>query len=426
MARRKRILVVDDEQVVRDSCRAVLEGEGFEVETAAGGRAGLDRFTQRDFDLALLDIKMPDMDGMDLFRRVHRDHPETAVIIITGYGTLEQAAEATRLGACNFLRKPFAPEELTGAVDEAFQRREAEAELAKDRHLSAALDRVQEAILTSADKAPPAVAESIASTVGVKKAVAPIYYLTVLGIMAGVYIAFGAALATMTTYDAARYVGGGVGRLLSGAVFSVGLMLVVIAGAELFTGNNLIVLSALEGRTRWGKVLRNWVVVWLANFAGSLFLVLIMYGSNLWKADSMAVGARAIAIANAKVGLGFGEAFCRAIGCNWLVCLAVWMALSARDTAGKVLAIFFPIMAFVAMGFEHCVANMYFIPMGLALKGTGAAAGMDLSRLTVGRMLYRNLLPVTLGNMVGGVVFVGILYWSVYIRRVRAAAGRSA
>jgi len=144
-----------------------------------------------------------------------------------------------------------------------------------------------------------------------------------------------------------------------------------------------------------------------------------MVQSGLWKMASGAVGVKALAIAHAKVNLPFGEAFSRGVGCNWLVCLAVWMALSAKRVAGKVLVILFPIMAFVALGYEHCVANMYFVPMGLFLKNTVAADGFDaaaLSSLTWGKFLVANLIPVTLGNIVGGAIFVGTTYWWVYVR----------
>jgi formate/nitrite transporter len=146
-----------------------------------------------------------------------------------------------------------------------------------------------------------------------------------------------------------------------------------------------------------------------------------MYGTGLWKGNSMGIGAQALKIANAKASLAFWPALFRGIGCNWLVCLAVWMALSSRDVTGKIFAIFFPIMAFVALGYEHCVANMYFIPMGLFLKGSEAAAGLDLTNLTWwGGFVVRNLIPVTIGNIIGGSGFVAFLYWSVYQRKLRA------
>jgi len=223
----------------------------------------------------------------------------------------------------------------------------------------------------------------------------------------------------------AAFLGVGMAKLIGGAVFSVGLMLVVIAGAELFTGNNLIFLSVLDRQVRVSRLLRNWTIVYFANFVGSLLLVLLMYWSGLWKTDGGLVGAKALAIANSKVNLTFLQGFARGIMCNWLVCLAVWMAVSARTVVGKVWAIFFPIMAFVASGFEHSVANMFFIPMGLALKGQTAivtAAGLadKLSQLTIGGMVM-NLIPVTLGNIVGGSFFVATLYWIVYLRGEKKA-----
>jgi formate/nitrite transporter len=274
-------------------------------------------------------------------------------------------------------------------------------------------------------KTPAAVAETLTETVGVAKTKAGALRLTILGIFAGVYIGFGAQLAIMVTHDMADFLGVGMAKLIGGAVFSVGLMLVVIAGAELFTGNNLIALSVLGGKAKVGGLLRNWTIVYFANFAGSLLLVLLMYWSGLWKTNGGLVGAKALSIANAKVNLTFLQAFARGILCNWLVCLAVWMATSARTVVGKIWAIFFPIMAFVASGFEHSVANMFFIPMGLVLKGQTAvvtAAGLTdkLSHLTIGGFVM-NLIPVTLGNIVGGAFFVATLYWMVYVRKGKNA-----
>ena len=274
-------------------------------------------------------------------------------------------------------------------------------------------------------KTPATVADTLTRTVCVKKVQASALKLTILGIFAGVYIGFGAQLAIMVTHDMAGFLGVGMAKLIGGAVFSVGLMLVVIAGAELFTGNNLIFLSVLDRQVGVGKWLRNWTIVFIANFAGSLLLVLLMYWSGLWKTNGDLVGVKALSIANAKVNLTFMQAFARGILCNWLVCLAVWMAVSAGTVIGKVWAIFFPIMAFVASGFEHSVANMFFIPMGLVLKGQAAvvtAAGLvdKLSQLTIGGMVM-NLIPVTLGNIVGGAFFVATLYWVVYIRKEKNA-----
>ncbi len=270
-------------------------------------------------------------------------------------------------------------------------------------------------------KTPATVADTLTRTVCVKKTQESALRLSILGLFAGVYIGFGAELAIMVTHDMGSFLGAGMAKLIAGAVFSVGLMLVVIAGAELFTGNNLIFLSVLDRQVSVGKLLRNWGIVYFANLAGALLLVLLMYETGLWKTNGALVGAKALSIANAKVNLTFLQAFSRGILCNWLVCLAVWMAVSARAVVGKIFAIFFPIMAFVASGFEHSVANMFFIPMGLMLKGQEAvvaAAGLagKLSHLTIGGMIM-NLIPVTLGNIIGGAFFVATLYWIVYVRK---------
>ena len=274
-------------------------------------------------------------------------------------------------------------------------------------------------------RTPATIADTLTRTVCRQKTRESILRLTILGFFAGVYIGFGAQLAIMVTHDLAAFVGVGMSKLIGGAVFSVGLMLVVVAGAELFTGNNLIFLSVLDRQVTVRKLLRNWTIVYFANLVGSLLLVLLMYWSDLWKTDGGLVGAKALSIANAKVNLTFLQAFARGILCNWLVCLAVWMAVSARAVAGKVFAVFFPITAFVASGFEHSVANMFFIPLGLALKGQTAivtAAGLTdkLAHLTVGGMAM-NLIPVTLGNIVGGAFFVATLYWVVYVRKGKNA-----
>jgi len=423
---RRRILVVDDDPTVRESVRRILEERGFEVECVETGRDGLERVRTGYFDCALFDLKMPDMDGMDIVRvaREHRDN--MAVLIMTGYASIETAAEATRLGVSDYICKPFTPEEITQAVERALQNLPRVGPALQADRIVRELRGLTPKPEDREDRSPQSVAQMVAKSVGVKKAGISALNALVLGVLAGVYIGFGAQLATLVTHDAPKIVGLGLAQVAAGGVFSVGLMLVVIAGAELFTGNNLMIASVLGREYGIGRMLSRWVIVYSANFLGSLLLASIMYYSGLWKMGDGAVGARAIAIANAKVGLSWTEAFFRGIGCNWLVCLAVWMALSAREIQGKVLTIFFPIMAFVALGYEHCVANMYFVPMGIFLKGTSAAAGMDLAKLTWGRFIAANLVPVTIGNIVGGAIFVGTLYWFVYVReeakKVRAAA----
>ncbi len=270
-------------------------------------------------------------------------------------------------------------------------------------------------------RAPANVADQLTNDVCIKKVTASFTKLLVLGILAGVYIGFGAQLSTMIGHDLSKFFGVGFARFMQGGVFSVGLMLVVIAGAELFTGNNLIMLSVLDGKASIGKLLYNWVVVYFANLIGSLLLVVLMYWTELWKMNGNLVGAYALNIANTKASLAFLPAFARGILCNWLVCLAVWMALASRDVIGKIFAIFFPIMAFVASGFEHSIANMYFIPMGIFLKNipavVEAAGNPDLSNLTWYGFFVKNLIPVTLGNIIGGAGLVATLYWLVYVRK---------
>lgn len=268
-------------------------------------------------------------------------------------------------------------------------------------------------------RTPAIIADNLSRSVCVQKVNASVFKLIMLGILAGAYIAFGAALATIVGHDAAKYVGLGLARLVSGAVFSLGLMLVVIAGAELFTGNNLMLMSVLDKKSSFGKMLFKWIVVYIANFIGAVLLAYLFYKTGLWKmGDNMGVGVNALKLANFRMGLTFTEAFTRGILCNWLVCLAVWMAFASRDVVGKIFACFFPIMAFVASGFEHCVANMYFIPMGIFLKNSGSLSpeGMDLAQLTWANFISKNLIPVTLGNIIGGAIFVGCAYWMVYVK----------
>jgi len=231
----------------------------------------------------------------------------------------------------------------------------------------------------------------------------------VLSLLAGFYIAFGAQLATVVTQDAAQYFGRGIAALLGGSVFSLGLMLVVVCGAELFTGNSLLAAAALHGEISWAKLLENWLVVLIGNFIGALIMVWLMYESKLW--ESGTVADQAIKVAIIKCKLSFWVAFVRGILCNWLVCLAIVMATAARDISGKLLACYAPIMAFVAAGFEHSIANIYYIPEGILVAGS---LGIMDPALTWNNFLLANLLPVTLGNILGGVLFVATAYWYIH------------
>ncbi len=267
---------------------------------------------------------------------------------------------------------------------------------------------------------PPEISQGFID-IGVKKVNQSAIKLLLLGILAGAFIAFAAEGSNVAVHTIPSV---GLAKALAGALFSTGLMMVLVAGAELFTGNNLIVMACANRRVSLGKLLRNWGLVYLGNLIGSLAMAALMFWSRQYTFANGALGANALAVANAKTGLVFGQALALGVLCNMLVCLAVWLCYSARSTADKVLAIIFPITAFVAAGFEHSVANMYLIPIGLLIKHFDPAfasqAGVSVANLTVGNMLLANLLPVTIGNVIGGAGLVGLVYWSIYLRPQRA------
>lgn len=248
-----------------------------------------------------------------------------------------------------------------------------------------------------------------------------------LAVLAGAFIAFGAALFTFVIHDST--LSAGLTKLIGGVVFCLGLILVIVAGAELFTGNSLLVMAYVSRKIVLRQLVRNWGIVFAGNLVGSLLIVGLIFWTGQWSAGGSGVGAKALMIANGKVNLTLWQALSRGVLCNILVCLAVWLCFSGRSVTDKVLAVIFPITAFVALGFEHSIANMYFIPVGLLVKhdpdvlaAAQAALGAapDLSSLTVFGFLVRNLLPVTIGNIIGGGLFVGAVYWFVYLRRPAA------
>ena len=272
---------------------------------------------------------------------------------------------------------------------------------------------------------PPEMAER-AENVGVKKANLDFWGMFALAVLAGSFIGLGAEFCTLVITDTG--LGFGLNKLLGGFVFSLGLILVVVAGAELFTGNNLIIMAWVGGKLTLGQLMRNWVIVYFGNLFGSLGTAVLMYFTRQWAFANYHVGATALNIANGKVNLSFTEGLARGILCNALVCLAVWLCLSGRSVTDKIMAILFPITAFVASGFEHSIANMYFIPMGLLLKGEPevvAAAGKvasDLVNLNL-QGFIGNLISVTTGNIFGGGFMVAAIYWFIY-RRPQGAGRR--
>ncbi|MFN8494494.1 MAG: formate/nitrite family transporter [Caldilineaceae bacterium] len=259
-----------------------------------------------------------------------------------------------------------------------------------------------------------------AEQIGVRKAEMAGVSLFALAVLAGAFVALGAIFSTTVAAGATGVLPYGLTRLLVGLSFCLGLILVIVGGAELFTGNNLIVMAWASGKVTTKALLRNWSIVYLGNFVGSLGTALLLFASKQYTFGGGAVGVNALTIANTKVHFGFIQALALGALCNALVCLAIWLTFSARSTGDKILAIIFPITAFVTAGFEHSIANMYFIPMALLIKTFDPAfvakSGLDLGALTWRTFLVNNLLPVTIGNIGGGVVLVAAVYWVVFLR----------
>jgi formate transporter len=259
-----------------------------------------------------------------------------------------------------------------------------------------------------------------AEYIGISKSEMSFLDTMMLAIMAGGFIALGAVFATTVAAGQSGEVPYGISKLLIGLVFSLGLILVVVAGAELFTGNNLIMMAWASRKVSTLCLLRNWGIVYVGNFLGSVIIAVLMFYSRQYTFGEGIIGTTALSIANAKVNLDFIQALFLGILCNMLVCLAVWLTFSARSTTDKILAVIFPISAFVAAGFEHSVANMFFVPMGILIKNLDpaftAATGLDLANLTWGSFLIHNLIPVTIGNVIGGSILVALGYWIIYLR----------
>lgn len=261
---------------------------------------------------------------------------------------------------------------------------------------------------------------------GIKKTKLPALKQFILGILAGAFIAFASEGSNMAAFNLfANPETYGLGKVIAGSIFGTGLMLVIVAGGELFTGNTMIIASILDGRVKLSGMLKNWFFVYAGNFVGSVLIAYMMTQSGLFNSGANVLGAQTIKIAVYKTSLAFMPAFYLGIMCNWLVCLAVWMSTGAKDMVGKLMAIFFPIWLFITSGFEHSVANMYYIPAGIMAKANPAWAAEalkfgvtpeKLAHLNWGTFAFNNLLPVTLGNIIGGGLFVGGIYWFAYIR----------
>ena len=262
-----------------------------------------------------------------------------------------------------------------------------------------------------------------AEETGASKATQDHVKTAALAVLAGAFIAFGAIFASLIT--AGSDLPYGITRVMAGLAFSLGLILVVVGGAELFTGNNLLTMAWASRRVSTWQMLRNWIIVYFGNMFGAFSIVILMLLSGHYLFGDGQTGSNILRIAEAKCQLGFIQALVLGILCNILVCLAIWLCYSARSTQGKILAIIFPITAFVSAGFEHSVANMYFIPMGLLVKNRANPAlwsqinvePSQFGSLTWNNYLVHNLLPVSIGNIIGGAIFVGLAYWFIYLRK---------
>lgn len=260
-----------------------------------------------------------------------------------------------------------------------------------------------------------------ASNVYEKKAGQNIKKTLLVSFIAGIFIALGAVASTLASFNLlANPKALGLGKLIQGLTFTPGLIFVLLAGGELFTGNNLMAISYFDKKISLGALLKSWIIVYLGNFIGSIFVAFLIYKSGQWKMADNLLAARVILIANSKVNLTFAEGLILGIFCNFLVCLGVWMAFGAKDYVGKVVSAIFPVVAFVVSGFEHSVANMYYIPAGIFAKSvpsfvekTGLSSEA-LANLNFTNMVSKNLIPVTLGNIIGGAILVGLLYFIAY------------
>ncbi len=259
---------------------------------------------------------------------------------------------------------------------------------------------------------------------GMVKVKKPIWQQALLAVLAGAFIAFAASASNVAAYGfwlkPETY---GLGKLIAGLVFPVGLMFVLFTGAELFTGNSLLVMPLFEKKIGIVSLLKNWVVVYLGNFLGALLIVFFVIKTGQLKMGGCLLGGATIRIAVSKVSLNFLQAIILGVMCNWIVCLSIWMANSSKDVIGKIFSAFFPIFLFVISGFEHSVANMYYVPVGIFAKSfpefvsSSNLSETVLANLTWGNFFVKNLLPVTIGNIIGGGFFVGFIHWVCYRKK---------
>jgi formate/nitrite transporter len=249
-----------------------------------------------------------------------------------------------------------------------------------------------------------------------KKVDYPVLKSVTLGVLAGAFIALGGFAAALASHSIENV---GVAKLVAGSIFPVGLMLILICGADLFTGNVLVTVPLVDGKIKVGKLFKNWFIIYFSNMVGAIIVAFLIYSSGSLDTNNNMLGGYALKVAATKASLPFGKALASGILCNVLVCIAVWMSFSAKDIAGKILAIWFPIMAFIVGGFEHCVANMYYFSIALFAKADPKYA--EAFHVTPEKLAHinltgiiENLIPVTLGNIIGGGLFIGVAFWFAF------------
>jgi formate transporter len=283
-------------------------------------------------------------------------------------------------------------------------------------------DEGNENVVSTFDELLPAEMASKAQDIGIKKAHLDFLSTMALAVLAGAFIALGCIFFTVS--QTGLNVPWGIGRVVGGLTFSLGLVLIIIGGAELFTGNNLIIMAWASRKLSTFRVLRNWGIVYIGNLLGAIATAVFVFWGQHYEMDNGGLGLTALNVGLSKVSLDFSQAIILGILGNAMVCMAVWLTYSARTTFGRIAAIIFPISGFVAAGFEHCVANMYFIPFAIFVKGGASDAfwqgigttAASYNNLTWSNFFVNNLIPVTIGNIIGGVVFVALVYWVIYLR----------
>ncbi len=284
-------------------------------------------------------------------------------------------------------------------------------------------DRDSDSVSTY-DELLPAEMASKAQSIGIKKANLDFLSTFALAVLAGAFIALGCIFFTVSQTAGGTAIPWGISQVIGGLTFSLGLVLVIVGGAELFTGNNLIIMAWASRKLSTWRVARNWGIVYIGNLCGAVATALFVFWGQHYEMADGGLGATALNIGLNKVNLDFAQAIILGILCNAMVCMAVWLTYSARTVMGRILAIIFPIAGFVAAGFEHCVANMYFVPYAILVKVGAPAAfwqsigttAASYDHLTWGSFFVNNLIPVTIGNMIGGVFFVALVYWVIYLR----------